>query len=105
VTSEKFLKFRKIAPKVSRLGILMSRKRVVIRIVARETDVAKLTIVKIGKGPERLSALPPCLERDVQCQQAVDYHEDEVVAPQGVGRGMLVIFVRDECARRVFERH
>ncbi len=87
------------------MGVFKLGQRLVMRLVAREADIPELALVKIGKGPQRLSAFPPSLERRVQNQQAVDGQQDEVIVPQGTDWGKLEAFVLGECARRVFEQY
>ena len=51
------MQFLALASKVFWLGIFMPCKRMVQSIVARETDVAQLAIIEVGKSPQRSSTI------------------------------------------------
>src|SRR5262245_18552586 len=93
---------RNLASDAFRMGIFELGQRLVMHLAAREADVPELTLIQIGKRPQRISAFVPSLERRAQRQQAVDCHQDEVVVPQVTCCGTLEIFVLDECTR-IFE--
>jgi hypothetical protein len=58
------MQFLALASKVFWLGIFMPCKRMVQCIVARETDVAQLAIIEVGKSPQRSSTITPPSRRD-----------------------------------------
>ena len=57
------------------------RKRTVMRLLAGEADIAELAVIELGKRPEGLAPLPPPFEGHVQCQQAIDCQQDDVIVP------------------------
>jgi len=51
-------------------------------MVTREADVAELALIQIGEGPHGPFVLSPFLERRMQCQQAIDCQQDDVIVSQ-----------------------
>jgi len=52
-----------------------------MRLLADEADIAELAVIELGKRPEGLAPLPPPFEGHVQCQQAIDCQQDDVIVP------------------------
>ena len=57
------------------------RKRMVMCLLAAEANIAELAIIKLGKRLKGLAPLPPPFEGRVQCQQAIDCQQDDVIVP------------------------
>jgi hypothetical protein len=53
----------------------------ILRLLARETDVAELAVIELGKRPQGLPPVSPSFEYRVNCQQAIDCQQDDVIVP------------------------
>jgi hypothetical protein len=68
-----------------------SKGRVEYRVIARNTDIAKLSFIEVRKRTKRSPTIAPSPERSMQIKQAVNDREDDMVISQ---RGGPVVAVR-----------
>jgi hypothetical protein len=59
--------------------------RVEYRVIARKTDIAKLSFIEVRERTKRSPTIAPSPERGMQIKQAVDDREDDMVISQRGG--------------------